>query len=40
VGPSDAISDFQVTAGLEIDGNASLALLDELRAANVELSGD
>ena len=36
----DAISDFQVTAGLEVDGKPGLALPDELRAANAELSGD
>jgi hypothetical protein len=33
-----AIRDFQVTAGLRIDGQPSLALLDELRAAQAELS--
>jgi hypothetical protein len=36
----NAISDFQVTAGLEVDGKLSIALLDELRAAKAELSGD
>lgn len=36
----DAIRDFQVTAGLEVDGRPSLALLDELRAAKAELSGN
>lgn len=35
-----AISDFQVTAGREVDGTPSLALLDELRAAKAELSGN
>jgi hypothetical protein len=34
-----AIRDFQVTAGLDVDGRPSLALLDELRAAKAELSG-
>jgi hypothetical protein len=34
-----AIRDFQVTAGIKIDGKPSLALLDELRAAHAELSG-
>jgi peptidoglycan hydrolase-like protein with peptidoglycan-binding domain len=33
----NAIRDFQVTAGLEVDGTPSLALLDELRAAKAEL---
>lgn len=33
-----AIRDFQVTAGLRVDGQPSLALLDELRAAHAELS--
>lgn len=36
----NAIRDFQVTAGLVVDGNPSLALLDELRAAKAELSGN
>jgi hypothetical protein len=36
----DAIRDFQVTAGLGVDGAPSLALLDELRAAKAELSGN
>jgi peptidoglycan hydrolase-like protein with peptidoglycan-binding domain len=36
----NAIRDFQVTAGLEVDGTASHALLDELRAAKAELSGN
>ena len=36
----NAIRDFQVTAGLEVDGAPSLALLDELRAAKAELSGN
>lgn len=34
----NAIRDFQVTAGLEVDGMPSAALLDELRAAKAELS--
>jgi hypothetical protein len=33
-----AIRDFQVTAGLRIDGKPSVALLDELRATKAELS--
>jgi hypothetical protein len=33
-----AIRDFQVTAGLRVDGVPSLALLDELRAAQAEFS--
>jgi len=36
----NAIRDFQVTAGLDVDGKASLALLDELRAAKAELGGN
>lgn len=36
----NAIRDFQVTAGLTVDGTPSLALLDELRAAKAELSGN
>jgi hypothetical protein len=36
----NAIRDFQVTAGLEVDGTPSAALLDELRAAKAELSGN
>ena len=36
----NAIRDFQVTAGLEVDGAPSLALLNELRAAKAELSGN
>jgi hypothetical protein len=36
----DAIRDFQVTAGLEVNGQPSFALLDELRATKAELSGD
>ena len=36
----NAIRDFQVTAGIEVDGAPSLALLDELRAAKAELSGN
>ena len=36
----NAIRDFQVTAGLEVDGVPNLALLDELRAARAELSGN
>ena len=35
-----AIRDFQVTAGLDVDGRPSFALLDELRAANAELNGN
>jgi len=35
-----AIRDFQVTAGLEVDGKPSIALLDELRAAKAEISGN
>lgn len=34
-----AIRDFQVTAGLRIDGRPSVALLDELRATKAELGG-
>ncbi len=36
----NAIRDFQVTAGLDVDGRPSFALLDELRAANAELNGN
>ena len=36
----NAIRDFQVTAGLNVDGTPSVALLDELRAAKAELSGN
>jgi hypothetical protein len=36
----NAIRDFQVTAGLDVDGTPSLALLGELRAAKAELSGN
>jgi acetyl-CoA carboxylase alpha subunit len=36
----NAIRDFQVTAGLEVNGQPSFALLDELRAAQAELSGN
>ena len=36
----NAISDFQLTAGREVDGKPSVALLDELRAARAELSGN
>ena len=36
----NAIGDFQVTAGLEVNGEPSAALLDELRAAHAELSGN
>jgi hypothetical protein len=36
----NAIRDFQVTAGLEVDGAPGSALLDELRAAKAELSGN
>jgi Putative peptidoglycan binding domain len=32
-----AIRDFQLTAGLEVNGAPSFALLDELRAAHAEL---
>ena len=35
-----AIRDFQLTAGLDVDGLPSIALLDELRAAKAELSGN
>lgn len=34
-----AIRDFQVTAGLPVDGAPSAALLEELRAAMAELGG-
>lgn len=33
----NAIRDFQLTAGLEVNGLPNLALLDELRAAQAEL---
>jgi hypothetical protein len=36
----NAIRDFQVTAGLDVDGKPSFALLDELRAAKAELDGN
>lgn len=36
----DAIRDFQVTAGLTVEGTPSAAPLDELRAAHAELSGN
>ena len=36
----NAIRDFQVTAGLEVDGVPNLALLVELCAAKAELSGN
>jgi hypothetical protein len=36
----NAIRDFQVTAGLTVDGTPNPALLDELRAAKAELSGN
>lgn len=36
----NAIRDFQLTAGLDVDGRPSFALLDELRAANAELNGN
>jgi hypothetical protein len=36
----NAIRDFQVTADLEVNGRPSIALLDELRAAQAELSGN
>jgi hypothetical protein len=35
----NAIRDFQVTAGLKVDGTPSAALLAELRAARAELGG-
>ncbi len=35
-----AIRDFQVTSGLEVNGVPSLAVLDELRAAQAELGGN
>ncbi|MGH6892173.1 MAG: peptidoglycan-binding domain-containing protein [Dongiaceae bacterium] len=35
-----AIRDFQVTAGLDVNGVPNLALLDELRAAQAELGGN
>lgn len=34
-----AIRDFQTTAGLPADGQPSAALLEELRAAHIELTG-
>lgn len=34
-----AIRDFQAMAGLPVDGQASAALLEELRAAHIELNG-
>jgi hypothetical protein len=33
----NAIRDFQLTAGLKVDGRLDLGLLDELRAAKAEL---
>src|SRR5687767_2375822 len=36
----NALRDFQVTAGLNVDGTPSPALLDELRAAKAELGGN
>jgi putative peptidoglycan binding protein len=36
----NAIRDFQVTAGLDVNGTPNLALLDELRAAKAELTGN
>ena len=36
---SAAIRDFQTTAGLPVDGAPSAALLEELRAAQIELTG-
>ncbi len=36
----NAIRDFQLTDGLDVDGAPSLALLDELRAAKAELTGN
>lgn len=35
-----AIRDFQVTAGLDVDGKLGVALLGELRAAKAELSAE
>ena len=35
-----AIRDFQVTAGLAVNGVPNRALLDELRAADAELNGN
>ena len=35
-----AIRDFQMTAGIEVDGVPNPALLDELRAAKAELGGN
>jgi hypothetical protein len=34
-----AIRDFQATAGLTVDGTPSAELLEELRAAHLELTG-
>ena len=34
----NAIRDFQVTSGLDVDGVPSAALLDELRAAKAEMN--
>ncbi|WP_119300268.1 peptidoglycan-binding domain-containing protein [Dongia deserti] len=36
----NAIRDFQITAGIAVDGELDLALLGELRAAKAELSGN
>lgn len=36
---SAAIRDFQATAGLAVDGSPSAELLEELRAAHIELTG-
>jgi hypothetical protein len=36
----NAIRDFQVTAGVDVDGTPSRALLDELRAAQAELNAN
>ena len=36
---SAAIRDFQATAGLTVDGTPSAELLEELRAAHIELTG-
>ncbi len=36
----NAIRDFQVTAGLDVDGKLGVALLGELRAAKAELSAE
>lgn len=38
-GTTAAIRDFQATAGLTVDGTPSAELLEELRAAHLELTG-